>query len=354
MDSYLKLDWLSFTFKPETDWLGDGSDKDIVDLFLEFFPEFVDIIDEMPQLGGRLHYTNSMKWNDDFMILYNVPSASMESSTARHLWNMGLNVSIPSHSLHLFFDMMHIDTSSASYLADTIALLTVRHCQVSRIDLCYDDYEKKYRPLDYYKFWMDDRIKSHFMRIDIVGTGKSVGNTLYLGSLKKRTKLLRIYDKDYQTGGDVDSVRYEFELHAEYAREMADYILEHTQLSFGDYLINNWFSVLESGHSSSNKGMIPVDSDWLDYVKLRFNANVVPKVPNYVPSERAKYINKFIEHSVLPSLKGFVELYGMDKILEMLRDTEISPKYQAYIKSLEVRGERWKHCNYSPFDHLDW
>ena len=296
----LSLDWLSFTYIPDCIRLASDDiegDLDIVDLFIRDFPELREIVlEHMVNVGGKMHYNTCLKFNDDFLLLFNDLNKPVDDHALSHLARMGLNFIVPSHSLDLFFGLFDIDRNNVSSM---IKLLYSRSCQLSRIDLCYDDYDKKYRPLDYARFWFDDRIKSHFQTMDIKGTGKEIGNTFYLGSLKKRTKVLRIYDKDYESNGEKDCVRYEFELHAEYARDMAQYLIENDTLDFISYL-RSWFEVLVA-HNSASRRNVAVLSEWVEYFSNdRFNEKIV--VPRYNEKQRNKLITRFIEKQVLPSL----------------------------------------------------
>lgn len=347
----LSLDWLSFTYIPECIRLASDDiegDLDIVDLFIRDFPELRDIVlEHMVNVGGKMHYNTCLKFNDDFLLLYNDLDKPVDDHALSHLARMGLNFIVPSHSLDLFFDLFDVNRSDVSGM---IKILYNRSCQLSRIDLCYDDYDKKYRPLDYARFWFDDRIKSHFQTMDIKGTGKDIGNTFYLGSLKKRTKVLRIYDKDYESNGEKDCVRYEFELHAEYARDMAQYLIEHETLDFISYL-RSWFEVLVAHCNNTNKSCVSVLSEWIDYFSQSvFSEKIV--VPRYNDKDRNKLITRFIEKQVLPSLKGYVALYGWNYVKNILDDVSMNSNYEGYIKSLDFRGLLFKPCLHSPFEDI--
>ena len=141
----LSLDWLSFTYIPDCIRLASDDiegDLDIVDLFIRDFPELRDIVlEHMVNVGGKMHYNTCLKFNDDFLLLFNDLNKSVDDHALSHLARMGLNFIVPSHSLDLFFDLFDVNRSDVSGM---IKILYSRSCQLSRIDLCYDDYDKKY------------------------------------------------------------------------------------------------------------------------------------------------------------------------------------------------------------------
>lgn len=347
----LSLDWLSFTYIPDVARLhsiDSESDLDIVDLFIRDFPELRDIVlEHMVNIGGKMHYNTCLKFNDDFLLLYNDLEKAVDDNAISHLARMGLNFIVPSHSLDLFFSIMGFEKND---LQEMICLLYSRSCQLSRIDLCYDDYDKKYRPMFYFDMWRSGRIRSNFENVQLIGTGKDAGNTLYLGSMKKRNKLLRIYDKDIESKGEKDCVRYEFELHAEKARDMAQYIIDNGTLDFISYL-RSWFEVLVEHCNTTNKSMVSTLSEWIDYFSESvFCEKIV--IPMYDEHDREKSITRFIDRQVLPSLKGYIALYGWNYVKNVLDSVEMNPNYEGYIKSLDYRGRLFTPCLHSPFDNI--
>ena len=112
---------------------------------------------------------------------------------------MGVNVSIPSHSLSLFASLFDIDINEVGACARLLSLLKFRGCTFSRIDFCYDDFEKVYTAFDYSKWWYNDQISTRFRNCDSKGTCGKVGCTFYLGD--RRHRMLRIYDKFYESNG---------------------------------------------------------------------------------------------------------------------------------------------------------
>lgn len=331
--AYLSLDWLSFTYKPSLDRLGE---LDIAGCFVLDFPELARIfLEECQNIGGRLHYNTCLKFNDDFMFLYNNVTSD-NVNNIEHYNNQGLNVSVPSHSLELFFKLFKIDINDSSALWKMLKLLKDRSCQLSRIDLCFDDYDKRFTAEYYGQKWLNHYIVSAFRMASCTGS-TSGGYTFYMGSLKKRNKLLRIYDKFKQTNGLVDCVRYEFELHAENARDCMNYLLEHKQLSFADYL-SSWFRVLlRNDYQNVSTGL--TDPEWYDFLAESVFCEEFGKfkIPKYSESDRKSMVCHWIENAVIPSLKGYIALYGWEHLNHLLDVSTINDKYRSLLDSLDFR-----------------
>lgn len=60
----------------------------------------------------------------------------------------------------------------------------------------------------------------------IAGKGENTGSTLYIGSTKKRKKLLRIYDKGAESGTEIDWIRIEYEVHGKPASQLCRMLMD--------------------------------------------------------------------------------------------------------------------------------
>ena len=220
----LKLDWLAFTYKvPSIDIESCDSSNQLVQ-FMNKFPELQEFVLTSVTVNPRFGYNRTLKFSDDFLILYNDYSCDLKGRYKKSD-NMGVNFQVPSHSLELFLSVFGIDIDEPKALYRLMSILYDRGCQLSRIDLCYDDYEKRFKASYYIDKWIKGLFRTHFQQAIIYKNSSDDGNTFYLGSLKKRSKLLRIYDKYIESDGENDCVRYEFEYHAENARDVMAYIL---------------------------------------------------------------------------------------------------------------------------------
>ena len=96
--------------------------------------------------------------------------------------------------------------------------------RVTRIDLATDDFAKRITPktiadLELRGWWHGSRKT----RIHIGGSSDIDADTFYGGS-KQSEKKIRIYNKDKESRGMIDSIRWESELHGRYSRPVADFL----------------------------------------------------------------------------------------------------------------------------------
>ena len=263
----LSLDWLSFTFEADRcrdDYLRvfgkDNQDMipDDISLFFATFPEFDALKSEFLILSGKSHYENVLGFlgvSETCRISYN--SADYTST------EMGVNVSIPSHGLEWFFSLMGVDYESEDAVQSLFKILKERYCHCSRIDLAFDDFSKRFRAKQYVVWWWNNNIRTRFLKMHTSSCSmRDEGHTFYLGS-RLSGKMLRIYDKDIESNGAVDAVRYEFELHVQHARDMFEYLIEHKTVDFISYL-RSYFEVIE--RSKSNISRCPLLSEWEDWL----------------------------------------------------------------------------------------
>lgn len=349
MQSYfLKLDWLGFTYR------SDDRNRLPIDNFVADFPEFRKIVLEEAEISSiRSNYNVTLSWENDILFAYNVFHDNDTPGQVANTFNVGVNVQVPSHSLPLFFKLFGFDFNDDMIIPKMFSLLKSRHCQLSRLDLCFDDfnYRKTYTAKDYARFFYQNRIQTPFT-ITTMGTDRS-GYTTYFGSLSKRTKLLRIYDKFKESEGYVDSVRYEFELHSDDARNMCDFIIDVCPhgIEFSK-LIYSFLKVKVPNASSYSKiANAPDDEEWCTFLMCGFKtydeykvalknnsdesnkfadlnldltlssqASIMPyKIPNQDIFKRKKDLTHFVHHQCIPSLAGYVECYGEEELLSLIR-----------------------------------
>lgn len=338
MDSCFKLDWLSFTwFGKKKDCLEDIQSSEIwcydllstLDNFLYFFPELKDYLDNnefivSDKAGG--FYSNVYICNSNVRISFNTDDAL----SSGHLnYDVGVNVSIPSHALEWFYNLLGFELNDISGL---VRCLTERNCTLSRIDLAFDDFQKKYTPHDYYVWFEEGRIRSKFFQFcSMCSSTRDRGKTIYFGR-RSGGRMLRIYDKDYQSKGQINSIRYEFELHADYAKGAQRFFLDHDKVSFFDYLIS-YFQVIDLT-GDSNKSRCPVNQEWLDYFAQSAFCEqlVLPSV--YTRKEREEMASKWLLNTCIRDIKGFVTVFGFESLCEHLKKVskdDIPIKYRCLL-----------------------
>lgn len=339
MENYkcLNLDWLGFTFKCNV------TDKLPLEQFWDMFPEFDKSL--LTGVSFRTLYTDTLNYCGIY-ISYNTFGEDLTETQCERYWKMGVNIQIPSSMLSFFFDLLGVDYKATNSFPMLLTELYKRNCKPSRIDLCYDDFTKTYDVAYYDLKKALGLIQTPYT---ITTTGKrSKGLTIYFGSLKKRSKLLRIYDKDLQSNGLVDSVRYEFEFHNDDACGIADLILNEYQegIPFVDMLLS--FVKVKDANSVANCARIQdakLDEDWISTLKDNLTLLCPIRIPKSNPLELQE-LNYYVEVQALSSIAGYYACYGSRALLALIRDAinsgRISARYQAHLNKLKACNELWE------------
>lgn len=322
----LKLDWLSFTYKVNPEELIDGYCE--FDMFLMEFPKIKENLQDSIILersnGG--FYDHVLKISKNIVISY--------SDTDKSGFGQGVNVSIPGSGLAILYDWFDLPDKKNG-LEDLFRYLREKNCQLSRIDICFDDYDKMITP-NQYGFWkMNKEMVSKFTRFKFISSENDKGSTFYLGS-RKTGKLLRIYDKDYESKGQVPSIRYEFELHKEYAREFMDFILGGNEFRFENYLLS-WFDVKDLS-KDKNRSRAPRNklfSTFLEKVRYfsdRCNEDeaVAIAIPHEYKTPTFDSKIDWVCNTAMRNNKLMIEAYGIEHFLEVLDGVELSD-YDYYL-----------------------
>ena len=249
------IDWLEFTFLYP---VNEENTTTVFDEFLDAFPEFEDLLDEMVLLErGRNGYTQVYAFTDEFTISYNPDEE-----------RLGVHVTFPAHGLYRIMKIFGLD--DISEYADAAALLLIlksRHCRISRIDLAYDDYDKTFTPHDFMRWKMNERISTQCKCCGFMMSEATKGGTFYLGK-RGKGRFLRIYDKEYESKGAINSIRYEFELRQEWATLIQDKILADVEFSVADliegmFTITNEYELTDNDSTNATrKNRAGVDEKW--------------------------------------------------------------------------------------------
>ncbi len=103
--------------------------------------------------------------------------------------------------------------------------------RTSRIDTAVDVFDSGAEVQEFSKLWSRGNIKTHAKSAILISDPRNeTGDTFYVGSLKKRRKLLRIYDKAKEQKIDKDWLRFEMQWGAGSGRNAAK------QLAFSSHL----------------------------------------------------------------------------------------------------------------------
>lgn len=323
-------DWLSFTYKPDISkaltYNLDRTYSDQVhtefDCFILDFPEIAEILEDSCFLRCRSHYDHVLAFDDWFRISYNDDWTNSKN---------GVNVQIPSHGLERFCNLLLPDYDGKNILQDLLKLLYLRSCQLSRIDLAFDDYTKRFTPKNYMDWYNNNQISTRCKSGSFHFSEAGKGHSFYLGS--RRTKIMRIYDKEYESNGEIKAIRYEWEFHGTYAKHIQQTIIKNGYISFHDLILETMDVKIDCDDKiRSRRPRLP---EWDEFIKVRFCEEFERfEFPKFKKSPSVEKLNNYIENNVMPCLTAFVKLQGKDgfiKLREMINSTEISNRYLPFI-----------------------
>lgn len=323
------LDWLEFTYKRPSE---EG--YCIFDSFLEDFPEIDALFDEMKLLDHGMHgYTNCFTFTDDFMIWFNPDHEEM-----------GVHVVFPGHGMYKLCEIFNLpgleDFADAKALFD---ILSNRHCKVTRIDIAYDDFEKVITPHDYNNFMSNGRIRTRARCWSFISSGQRVGGTFYLGR-RGNDRFIRIYDKDFESDGKINSIRYEFELRGDWASKIIDLVSRSDKFYFSD-LIQNYMEVVEEYDTEGSRDVVysrkyrsNLDEKWEKFLQLCGKVVDSEPVDLKIPRKKTEYTLKhsleWLSKQVAPTLFMMHESIGIDNIIDIINSARnrLKPQQIAVIK----------------------
>ena len=317
----MNLDWLEFTY---LNFNGSEFGCTVYDNFCEEFPELEKYMEQMHMLKyGISGYSNCLQFNDDFMIWYNPKYEEM-----------GVHVVFPGHSMHMLCDIFNLPTiNDLVYAKDLLQILDNRSCRITRLDICYDDYEKMFTPQDFVRFDVEGRIRTNTRTFGYLKSRQNEGHTVYIGK-RGSERYLRIYDKNYESGGKINAIRYEFELRRDYVREIARMIRNCEFFTFAD-LIGSFIEIIDDYDNSNGsdlaisqrKSRAGVDEKWqllMEQMQLFAKQQIgESKVDVIVPREKQQLsINRslrWFRSQVLPTAASLCLSLGDERFLDIVK-----------------------------------
>lgn len=263
----LFIDYLTFTWnnKDALSWnmYHDGQ-KQLTD-FYEVFPELAawvqrEEVDTVAKM--RNYYTDQILLDplSQFTIWYSKLNAAQ-----------GVMVNVPGSAMYQIAQLlgdgcMPDGEAVPSYKVDAWPVLekiVKRGGVVTRIDVAYDDYSKKFTPRDMMNYWLDGKISTPCRYAKCVASRQSGSDTFYLGK-RGSERLLRIYDKAAESEGEIDAIRWEFEYRKAKAQAVAlsiaaghTYSMQKELLGDEDhvgFLVIKEYGVLASSEGGLNPG----------------------------------------------------------------------------------------------------
>lgn len=314
----MHIDWLEFTYKTIPT---DQADTWIQ--FLEDFPMFdAQLNDCVISERGMNGYNFVLKYCDEYMIQYNT-----EDST-----RMGVHVVFPGHGMYRLAELFGL-TGDVDFVSikPVFEYLFSHKCRITRLDVAFDDYSKTYLPEDYDRFYLDKRISTRYSQSNRLGSVQNKGQTFYLGR-RGRDRMLRVYDKEYESKGKIKAVRYEIEFKHDYAGMLAMKVIRGEKFDFADLLLDMFVIVAPYEYVRDNevlsrkrKQLAGADPDWMAFIEtIRKSCLEVPDLTvervKKEPSFKRTY--NWVNDKLLKTLHIFAESYGYDRFMDLIRSAE--------------------------------
>lgn len=306
----LKLDWITFTFLPPVevipviDRAGEKVQMHLFDYFCSVFDTFQPMVNDALFARGKFSYDYALYCSDSIQIFYDSENS-----------NKGVCVSVPSSGLNKLYKLL-----GSEDIYDLLNCLNHNYCRISRMDICFDDYEKIIHPWEYAVWFQQDLFDTHYRKISYICSQFHKGDTFYCGS-RATGKMLRVYDKEYESNGQIDAIRYEFELRGDYARALQQHYLDNEVIDFSE-LILSFFDIKErSGNHMNDYKRLDRWSMFLTHVSRNVKGKINPPVktePTSIEKAR-KWVN-----SIKKSLAFAANIIGIDDFISMLEHCQMS------------------------------
>lgn len=165
---------------------------------------------------------------DDYLAGYQTVRATMGYAQARRYQSgaiMQWHDKYPTMGVHVTYSAQALRHASENFNLDQTQILEylTQFGRTSRIDVCVDVENEQIDISQLYSDVKSGKVKTRARQFDYVESAKA-GNelgarTVYVGSMTKRKKLLRVYDKGMQLNLDHFMTRFELEVHGEPARQ---------------------------------------------------------------------------------------------------------------------------------------
>ena len=249
----VSIDWFAFTFyDPEF------SDAEQLFAFRLHFPFIENVFSKNPRvLAASNHFEYMIRITDGVCLSWDVNCSK------------GVNLSVSGSHLGLFYEWFpEISVSDMHPFRKLIYILKSNCCRPSRVDIAFDDFDKVYRPVDFNNYNFQDRIVTPY-RSGFLAHNRCTGACTFQLGKRSSGSHLRIYDKDIESNGEVDAVRYEFELHGSTCRDFCDMYATYGALNFKDFFMQR-LNVLCEDDAVKYKRNKKSDPEWINFLKSKF------------------------------------------------------------------------------------
>lgn len=311
------VDWLEFTYFCPENYNG----LTVFENFLDAFPEFDQNIDDMVlSAKGFLGYSHVLRYNDEYSILYHPDHEEF-----------GVHVTFPAHGLFRLCELFGLknDFSDFVVVKNLLEDIRSRGCRFTRMDICYDDYDKTFVPRDFGEWYFNGQISTKTLFMEYI---HGYSDTFYLGR-RGSDRFLRIYEKDKESKGIIDAIRYEFEFRGKYLNMIIDKFILNEEFSVA-HLICDMFNIVNQYDTSGSDGAVRIRKMragtlevWDEFIqklfaKRRFEEPVDLKVDTKKRTVSFKTKYNWLNKQVFPSMYVILECLGEDKVLDILRSSK--------------------------------
>lgn len=320
----LGIDWLSITFTPEMgpvdpmEWRDDDADRpknqfrdDVV--FAVSMALNCDPGDWVDMETGMFGYHNAQLGPGGAKVLYGAPGRD------------DFHVSLPGQACGMI---------SESQMRSWLRFALANKGQATRCDVNLDDYEKVVTPGEVLEALQGPDVVTQ-ARQWLVQQGGAVrskdttGHTAYLGQKSSRQRL-RVYDKDMESGGEIDAIRWELQARDEPARTLVAKLADG---DWADVILRRLVAFVDfRDHLSSAKVELRDRLEWFQrLVGLAKRATAyLPKAPRTVEQTIG-----WIKSQVATSLAVAIHSWGgsLEPLVEIFKDGEKrwKPRHRAML-----------------------
>ena len=349
------IDWLEFTYRAPEGECSTG--EEVFNKFREVFPE-IDLdweknADMVYLLGhGRNFYNTVFCFSDDYTISYHSEKDKM-----------GVHVTFPGSGIWKISDIFGFDDLNEREACKKLfQILDERNCQITRLDIAYDDYSKTFYPYDFEKFRIEERITFPGRTAGYIASGAGCGDTFYIGK-RGRDRMLRIYDKNYESKGRINAIRYEFELKQDWSRVIQDKVLNDDVFSFAD-ILDSMFVIKENWNFSGNyifdergnrhlsqsdadkKNYADIDEKWqlfLETIRKTHESEIVLALPKEKEQYSLKRLDRWLNDYIAPSLYIYRSVVGNDAFSNMIDNIiwKLKPNQKAMINKFKEEKDEY-------------
>lgn len=162
-----------------------------------------------------------------------------------HKEDMGICLNVPGSAMYLLASLVSdtaipaVEVESCKIDASPIIRKLVESGgRVSRIDICYDDYAKRFTPRQLAGYYLEGKICSPASYCKLIASRQSGSDTFYLGK-RSAERMLRVYDKNAESDGEINAIRWEFQFRKDKANYVAMSIADSGEFSFQAELLGD-------------------------------------------------------------------------------------------------------------------